>query len=236
MVDETTKTEQDTPSGGTGQSSGSKGGTTSKGKLYTVTQITKIKSDAAAEAGRLRKAAEQERDTLQQDLQTTKTRLDDLEGQVRESRLAEARGDPAQLTLFQREEAITKRERQVGEKDRDLARREGQLTSDRADVDKDKGVVSIAYIAAKYGLETEKLEALGVSDPEALERVAKELASAKPGGKAPPSGGGDEEGGRLEPDTGEGTGGGAKPLTTESVEGMNIASVEKAMNKAEENK
>ena len=207
MLDETTKTGQDTSSGATGQSSGSKSGTTSKdkGKLYTDAQITKIKSDAAAEAGRRRKAAEQERDSLKQDLQSTTSRLDTLEREINESRLAEARGDPDQLRIYQREQATTRREREAADRERNLARREEQLKADRAEVDKDRGVVSIAYIAAEHGLETEELESLGISDHETLERVAVKLAAVKskePGageGEAtPPSG----EVTELSPDSG----------------------------------
>ena len=101
---------------------------------------------------------------------------------------------------------MTKRERQVGEKDRDFTRREGQIKTDRADVDKDRGVVAINVIAAKHGLEPEDLESLGISDPEALERVAEKLSPAKPKGEGE---GGEAEGGEDEPfvpDTGETTG------------------------------
>ena len=181
-MDETTRTEQDTPSGNPGQSSGSKGRTTSKdkGKLYTDAQIAKIKSDTAAVAGRQRKAAEHERDSLKQELQSTTSRLDALEREIDESRLAEARGDPEQLRTYQREQATKKREREVADQIRDLARREEQLKSDRAEVDKDRGIVSIAYIAAEHGLEIEELESLGISDHDTLERVAAKLAGSKP--------------------------------------------------------
>lgn len=214
MLDETTGTEQDTSSGKPGQSSGSKGGTTSKdkGKLYTTAAIAKIESDAKSEAGRKQKAAEQERDALKDRLESTNTRLDNLEREQDESRLTEARGDPDQLRIYQREQANKKLEREVAELQRDLARREEQLKADRTEVDKDRGVVSIAYIAAKHGLETEELESLGISDHDALERVAEKLATAKP--KEPGTG---EEGGEGEgegeakpfvPDSGETTGSG----------------------------
>jgi len=182
--DKTTGTEQDTSSGKTGQSSGGKSGSTSKdkGKLYTDAMIVKIKSDAAAEAGRLRKAAEVERDTFKQDLETITSRFDALEREQNESRLTEARGDPDQLRTYQREQTLKTRERQVEETLRDLTRREGQLKADRAEIDKDRGVVSVAYLAAKHGLDVEKLESFGITDPEALEKVAEELAVA---GKPP---------------------------------------------------
>jgi len=237
-LDETKGTEQDTTSGKTGQSSGSKGGTTSKdkGKLYTDAQIAKIKSDAAAEAGRQRKAAEVERDSLKQDLQSTTGRLDTLEREINESRLAEARGDPDQLRIFQREQALTKLQREVEAMQANLTNREGQLKEDRAEVDKDRGVVAIAYIAAKHGLEPDKLESYGISDPEVLEKVAADLAAAKPA--EPGEGEGEGEEGEAEafvPDSGETTGG-AGALTAESVEKMPIASVEKAIEKADKSK
>lgn len=233
---ETAKAEQDTPSAGAGQSSGGKGGTTSKdkGKLYTVAEIDKIKSDSAAEAGRKRVAAEGERDSLTQDLESTRSRLDSLEKEVNESRLAEARNDPEALRIYQREQAIVKRERAVGDKERDVTSRESALKDERVAIDKDKSVVSIAYIAAKHGLDAEKLESFGISDPEALKKVAEELAAAKPPepgkGEGEGEGEGEEE---FTPDSGEGTGGGAEALTAEAIEKMPIASVEKAIEKAE---
>ena len=233
MLDEPKGTAQDTSSGNAGQSSGSKSGTTSKdkGKLYTAANISKIQSDAKSEAGRLQKTAEQERDTLKEQLQSTTSRLDSLERERDESRLADARGDPDQLRTYQREQGITKREREVEAKESDYARREGQLKADRAEVDKDKSVVSIAYLAAKHGLETEELESLGISDPETLEKVAAKLAGAKPA-KEPELGEGGEEESEFTPDSGEGAGGGAGALTTESIEKGSIAAVEKALEKA----
>ena len=234
MLDEPKGTAQDTSSGNAGQSSGSKSGTTSKdkGKLYTAANISKIQSDAKSEAGRLQKTAEQERDTLKEQLQSTTSRLDSLERERDESRLADARGDPDQLRTYQREQGITKREREVEAKESDYARREGQLKADRAEVDKDKSVVSIAYLAAKHGLETEELESLGISDPEILEKVAGKLAAAKPKGTREEGGEGGEEESEFIPDSGEGAGGGAGALTTESVEKSSIAAVEKALGKA----
>jgi len=122
-MDETTQSGRDTSSGKTGQSSGSKGGTTSKdkGKLYTAADILKIQNDAKSEAGRLQKVAEQERDSLKGQLQTVSNRLDELDRKADEDRLAEARGDPDQLRIYQREQAIKERERQVASKEADFA-------------------------------------------------------------------------------------------------------------------
>ncbi len=227
-------TEQDTPSGETGQSSGGKSGTTSKdkGKLYKDADIQKIILDAKSEAGRAQKKAEDERDATQQALQTTNTRLDTLEAQINESRLAEAREDPAQLQTYQREQTITKREREADTKDAGLKGREAQLKSDLEALTTNQGVVAIATLAAKHGLETEELESLGISDPVALEKVAEKLATAKSKG---PEGEGEVEG-EFTPDSGEGGGGGAKPLTTEGVAEMSTQDVDKALKKADETK
>ena len=206
-----TEERKDTSSGQSGQSSSeTKGTSKSKGKVFTDAEITKIKSDTAAEAGRLRKAAEKERDTLKGDLQSTVSRLDSLERERDESRLAEAEagGNPDELRSYRREQAVTKRDRQVSDRERDLVRREEQLKSDRLAIDADKRVISIAYIAAKHGLETEELESLDISDPDTLEKVAEKLAAARP-----KTGEGEEEtpGGETEeafvPDSGETIGG-----------------------------
>ena len=155
-----TKERKDTSSGKAGQSSSeTKGTSKDKGKLYTDADIVKMKSDAAAEAGRLRKAAELERD---------------------------------------------------------MVRREGLLKADRADVDKDRGVVSVAYIAAKHGLKVEDLEDLGVTDPEALEKIAVKLEGTvskgedDKGDKGDKGDEGDKGGESLKIDSGESGGSGGK--------------------------
>ena len=156
-----------------------------KGKLYTTAAIDKIKSDAAAMAqGRAEKVAEGVKTALTEELDANKRRLDALEATAKESRVAQARGDPAAMRLFQREEGIDKRERDVETKERDLARREGQVKTDRETMDAEKSVFSVAYIAAKHGIAPEVLEDLGIKDPEALEKVAVQLAAGtKPEGK-----------------------------------------------------
>ena len=237
MPDET-KESKDKSSAEPGDTSGKPKGTSKdKGKLYTEEALAKIRSDAAAEAGRQRVAAERERDALKQDLQSTNNRLDTLEREQNESRFAEARaGGPETLTAYQREQGATKLQRELDDLKRDLTRREEQLKVDREAVDKDRSVVSVAYLAAKHGLETEVLESLGISDPEVLERVAERLAGAKPvkepgsvlEGEEIPSG----EASELVVDSGEGTGGGVGALTAENVEGSSIAAVEKALEKA----
>ena len=152
-----------------------------KGKLYTEEAIAKLKSDSAAMAqGRAEKVAKQEKEALTQELQDNKNRLDALEREANESRLAEARGDPTKLRDYQRDQAAARLTREQADKGRDLARREAQLKIDREQVDEDKGVVSVAYVAAKHGLKTETLEELGITDLETLEKVAVKLAAAKP--------------------------------------------------------
>jgi len=238
MLDETKGGNQDKSSGETGQTSGGKGGSTSKkGKTYTDAEIQKIRSDAAAEAGRLRKAAEQERDSLRESLQTTRSRLDAIESQMNESRLAEVRGDPDRLRSYQHEQTQTRRERELDDRESELSRREAQLKSDREEVDKDRSVVNIAYVAAKHGLETDDLESLGISDLDVLDKVAEKIAAGKPKDESNEN----EEEETEEPNTSSEelipdsarTIGGAQTLTSESAEKMPISSLEKAIEKAE---
>jgi len=178
-----------------------------KGKLYTQAAIDKLKSDAAAMAqGRAEKVAAQEKANLTSELQSTQSRLDALEAQVNEARLAEVRGDPEKLTAYQRDQSTTQRERKVADLEKDLARREGLLKTDRAELDKDRGVATVAYIAAKHGLEVERLEKLGISDLEILERVAEEMKPAQPKGKGDEGDEGGEE--QLDLDSGDGSGSG----------------------------
>jgi len=213
-MDDTKGTPSDESKGKGTPSDDSKGTPKAKGKLYTEAEIAKIKSDAASMSdGRKARVAEQERDAAKQDLATTQSRLDAIEKEQEESREAEAKDDPDATRALRREKVARAREQAADGKIRDLARREAQLVSDRAEVDKDRSVVSVAYVAAKYGLETELLESLGISDPDALEKVAEKIAAAKPtkGGEDGEGGeGGEGEG--FEPDSGGGAGGGAEPL------------------------
>jgi len=236
MVDETKGTPGTNPDGTPKDES--KGTPKDKGKNYTDAAIEKIKSDAAAMGqGRERKIADQEKSALTQELESTKSRLDALEREANETRYAEARaGGQETLSAYQKEQAFGKLQRELDDLKRDLARQQEQIKIDREEVDKDRHVVSVAYLAAKHGLETETLESLGISDPETLERVAEKLAGAKPNspeveeGEETPSG----EAPELIPDSSEGTGSVGGPLTAEGVEKSSIASIDKALGKASE--
>lgn len=184
-------------------SGGTKGTSKDKGKLFTEAQIHQIKTSAGGEAGRLRQAAERERDALKEQVQSVTKRLSSLESEVNEARLAEARGDPESMRTYQRELAITKRERTAEDRDGDLLRREATLKTDRETIDVDKGKVAVAVLAAEHGLEVADLESLGITDYETLEKVAAKLAASKP----KPKGEGEEEEEEQEFDTGETTGG-----------------------------
>jgi len=179
MVMDGTKEGKDKTSAEPGDTSGqTKGTSKDKGKTYTDEAIAKIKSDAAAEAGRQRAKAERERDALKGELEATNSRLDALERTQSESQLADARGDPAALTAYQKDQDTARRARVLEDQERDLKRREEQLKADREAVDGDMAKVSIATIAANHGLETETLENLGISDHDTLDRVATQLAAA----------------------------------------------------------
>ena len=162
-----------------------KGTPKDKGKLYKAADIDKIKSDAAKMGqGRAEKVAEGAKEALTEELTATKSRLDALEREARESRVAQARGDPAAMRLFQREEIVEKREREAETKERDNTRQAGLLKTEREEFEANQSVMSVAYIATKYGLAPERLEKLGIKDPEALEKVAEEIAAGtKPEGK-----------------------------------------------------
>ena len=194
----------------TGQSSGKKGATTSKkGKLYMPEQIRKIESDAATPVGREKKVVEGERDEAKRQVELLTKRLEGLEAADREARLADAREDPKELRLFQREETVTKRERAVEAKELDVSGREVALKTEREAVDGDKRKVDLAYLSAKYGVPEDELEDLDIKDPDALEKVAAKLSTSKTEGKKPGEGEGEGEGTGGEefaPDEGEGAG------------------------------
>jgi hypothetical protein len=111
------------------------------------------------------------------------------------------------------------------------------LKTEREAIDGDKHKVNVAYIAAKYGVDQDELEGLGIKDAEALEKVAEKLSASKGGegeGEGEGEGGEGAEGEEYQPDSGEGAGGKAGALTTESVEKMSMESVDKAISKAKE--
>lgn len=201
-----TEERKNTPSDESEQSSGeTKGTSKTKGKLYTDAQIHQIKTTAGGEAGRLRQAAERERDSLKEQLQSTSDRLNTLESERTESRLAEAQDNPEAARLLLREEALKRRTLQVEETLKDITRREGQVKADRTKVDEDRAVIDVAYVATKHGLAVERLEKYSHLDHETLEKVAEDIAA----GKAPsPLGEGAEDEEPIVPDTGETTGGG----------------------------
>lgn len=237
---ETTKTGQGTSSAKVGQSSDGKGGTTSKkpeGKFYTTADIEKIKSDAITPVGREKAAAERERDELRKQNQSISQRLEAVEKEQNDNRLAEARGDPKALQIYQREQTLAKREREVATKESDVQSREAALKTEREAIDGDKHKVNIAYIAAKHGIDQDELESLGIKDADALEKVAEKLSASK-GGAGEGEGGGEAGEGTGEadyqPDSGEGAGGKSKALTASAVEKMSVAEVDKALSGAKE--
>ncbi len=154
-----------------------------KGTLYSKEAIAKLKSDSASMGqGRAEAIAKQEKAALTLELDSIKSRFDALEDQGNEARLAEARGDPAKLTAYQLDQANRKRERAVTDSEADMVRREGLLKTGEEALKESQGSASIAIVAAKHGLKTAALEELGITDPEALEKVAVKLAAA---GKPP---------------------------------------------------
>lgn len=171
---------------GSGTPSSKKASETSKdkGKLFTAEQITKIISDAKAEEGRKWKPIELERDQLKTEVGNLTNRVGEIEQANRAKAQEEAREsqDPKVLVLFNRETEVADRERKAQAREDATTRGEAQLKADREAFETETGATMLTVIAQKYNLEPSRLEALGITDRVALDKVASEIATA---GKPP---------------------------------------------------
>ena len=182
-MDETKGTIQGTPQTA-GQPSGGEVGTTSGSntpKQYTEEQHSKILSDTKAHFGRERVTLTKERDTLKAELESTVSRLEELEGHVNEAELEKARDNPELLKTYQQRQDFGKRVKDLKAKEREIAQREAQLKVDTEAVAGEIKGAMVARIAVKHGLNIQQVESWGVTDEEALDKVAGDFAKGKTG-------------------------------------------------------
>ena len=162
--------------------SGSEAGTTSdkKGKTFTEEQVQKSLSDAKAEFGRERVTLTKERDALKSDLESTTSRLGDLEKRINETELEGIRDNPELLKAYQQRQDLGTKAKALEVKERELAQREAQIKADVDTIASERKGATVASTAVKYGLNIEVLDSLGVDDPEALDKVAAAIVAGKP--------------------------------------------------------
>ncbi len=205
--------------------------TSKEGKKVTVTQASydKLKSDAAASAGRAKDLtkAKQETDNLKGQVGTLTQRLTSLEEQSRSNRLQEARGssDTGAMAVFERTEVLNKREREIDEGKTELTRGQLQLKADQEELGRTQGTLTIPAIVAKYKLSEDEqthLEGLGITDSDTLDKIAARLAGKEALPKAETEEGAEKltEVKEFEPISTESTGAREQPLTAETAETM----------------
>ena len=208
-MDETDKATQDA------KTSGSKATITSGGKekTYTEQEVTKMVSDIKAAAGREQKKLADQIEAARQDGEKANNRFNELQKQIDEAELDKVRDDPELLKLYQRKRETEDKVKGIESRERDLAKREAQLESDKKAIAEANQEAMVVEVALNYGLSIETLEDLGITDREQLDKVAERIAaftktsSEKEG----------EEG--LKPDSGISSGGEHTP-TAEELEKM----------------
>ncbi len=221
MSGETTES-QDPLSQGEGPASG-KGSTSAEGQVLTEAQIAKLRSDAAAEAGRQRKAAELERDAAKQQLDEMKARLEELETAKREADLEKYKGDPAKLEAYQKETQLTEKERKLIALEREIARRDALIKEKEEKLTKAEKEAQLREVATKHGITLDEVKELGV-DPAVLDTLLTKFLKKGQAAEEPKN----DEWFNFKPDSGT-TAGGSGRLTNESAKRMSFEELEKAL-------
>ena len=190
--------------------------TSSKKVTLSQEELQKRISDAKAEEGRKWKKVETERDDYKKQLDSITSRLNELETDRRNKAYEEARntgGDA--LTLFQRNEDLTRRERAISDKEADVRKRELQLQENEDSFNTRRAEMLIPSTAARYGLKPEDLEDFkGVTDEAVLDRIAQRISGKKPEAEETPEP--EEEGNPFEPISFQSSGAAVKRKITTS--------------------
>jgi len=214
-LDETEKGTQDIETPGAGDTSTSD----KKEKTFTEAQVTKMVSDAKAASGREQKKltdqieeANKVSESLRQNAEITNGKLTALQRQIDEAELDKAKDDPQLLSLYQQKQNLQTRATDLEERERKVATSEAQLKADKEAIAAAKAEATIVKVAVKYHLNIEDLSDLGITDEEALEKVAAKIAGGKPKKKA---GEEDKDAGDLTPDSGISSGGEHTPTMEE---------------------
>ena len=241
MLEDGAKTAQDALSGDeSGKTSDDKSKQTSKkakDEVLTPEAKAKLISDAKAEEGRKWKQVELERDQLKGQVGTLTDRLDTIESRQSAVALEEAGKDPTGTALarVQAEAALRKRENEVQGRENTVARGEAQLKADQEAFTSESGETIVATIATKHGVDPAKLAAYGITNKDTLEKIAADLAVAKPADKTVPETElTDEQRAEAQeavftPTSDTPSGGKPVELTAESIENADMAELEQVV-------
>ncbi len=158
-----------------------------KGKSLSPEEERKLRSDATAADGRYRLLLV-ERDQLKDQVGTLNTRLDEIETVQRTRAYEEARTDSSgnALRQIQADEAVRTREKKVQERENEAQRRDAQLKADREAFATESGETMVSVVAAKHGVDPERLAKLGITDKATLETVAADMKASTPTAETKP--------------------------------------------------
>jgi hypothetical protein len=172
---ETTTTGDALP--GTGQPSGGEGNNPSKpqAKMYSEEDVGRrhAKLDKTiAQLNRELTEARQAGENTAAELQRRQKQIDDAE-------MERIGDDPAKLSVFQTHRAAQERIAKAEAKEREATRILTEVKAGQEALAADKAEIAVAKLASKYKIPVEDLTDLGITDPEALERVAVRLAAKR---------------------------------------------------------
>jgi len=167
-----------------GQAPGGDEDTSAKAKTYSQDEVNKMLRDEKAAAGRKQvdlakqvQTLSTERATLQNELNSTRTRLDAVEATIEASEADAARDNPDMLRLYQERKTLRAKEQSLQTDRAKLDAERSQLDQERQEFQQWQHQRMIEDVSKAYGVSAETLANLGLTDREAVERVAQALKS-----------------------------------------------------------
>ncbi len=144
-----------------------------------------------------------------QSYESTTAELTALRRQIDDAEAERYKDDPTQLSLYERQRKQRERDAALAAREKTIAQREAKIKADEEEVAKIKTDAVIAKLTAKYKLPENSLSGLGITDPEALAKVAVVMAANRLKAGA----------GDFNPDSGLTKGGATEP-TQEQIDKM----------------
>lgn len=190
MMDETNKAVQDgEQQEGAASTSEGQEGTTSKEKTktYTTAEINKIRSDAAAAAGREAAKYKAEVESLREQQKTLSEQLAELQAKTEEAELETVRNDPDKLKIFQTNKTLRKQQAELAEREARLAREKAEHEANIKAYQDWKLNQTAEDLAKQYGVPKDVIIKLS-STPEQMTAIAETLAANMKQPVTPPKG------------------------------------------------
>jgi len=122
-----------------------------------------------------------ERDTYKEQAETYRKQYEEAVAKAEQAERKRLEGDPEALKAYDRIKEAEKRELALKAKEREINETAAKIEAERKTLEQERTGRVVAETAVRYGLPVPELEALQITDPEALDRVARSLASARGG-------------------------------------------------------